>query len=153
MAEKSKFNVSKNTAKRTYNEIVFDSEMEMKYYRDVVCPAVESGDIVDYELQKPYILQPKFTHNDKNIKAITYVADFYVKYKDGREEVIDVKGCPDTVAKIKRKMFWYVYPDITYLWKTLSKIDGGWCNWEYVDEQRKLRKKAKKLIAKTEETI
>ena len=35
---KSKFNVEKDIAKRTYDGIVFDSVMEMKYYRDVVCP-------------------------------------------------------------------------------------------------------------------
>ena len=55
----SKFNVNKDTLKRTYDGIVFDSVLEMKYYRDVLCPLVESGDVVHHELQKPYELQPK----------------------------------------------------------------------------------------------
>lgn len=41
---RTKFNVDKDTSQRTYNDIVFDSIMEMKYYRDVLCPLMESGD-------------------------------------------------------------------------------------------------------------
>lgn len=68
---RSKFNVDKNTAKRTCNGIVFDSELEMKYYRDVVLPGVESGRIKYYELQKPYELQPKFVHGEKTVQPIS----------------------------------------------------------------------------------
>ena len=35
---KSKYNVDKDTTKRIYNGIVFDSVLEMKYYRDVILP-------------------------------------------------------------------------------------------------------------------
>ena len=142
---RSKYNVDKDTSKRTYNDIIFDSEMEMKYYRDVVLPQVESGEIVNFEMQKTIKLQPEFKRNDKKISAITYVADFVVQYSNGKEVVVDVKGCPDSIAKLKRKMLWYYYPDMDYKWLCLSKIDGGWCDWEYVDKQRKLRKKNKKL--------
>lgn len=141
---RNKFNVDKNTAKRTYNGITFDSELEMKYYRDVVLPGMESGHIKYYELQKPYELQPKFVHDDRTVQSIKYVADFYIEYADGRIEVIDTKGIPDSTAIIKRKMFWYVYPDIRYIWITYSKIDGGWCSYEYVKQQRNLRKKNKR---------
>lgn len=50
--ERSKFNVDKDKEKRTYDNIVFDSQLEMKYYRDVLCPAVESGEVTHFELQK-----------------------------------------------------------------------------------------------------
>ena len=142
--KRSKFNVDKDKAKRTCNGIVFDSELEMKYYRDVVLPGVESGRIKYYELQKPYELQPKFVHDGKIVQPIKYVADFYIEYADGSSEVIDTKGIPDSTAIIKRKMFWYVYPDIKYIWVTWSKIDGGWCDYEYVKQQRNLRRKNKK---------
>ena len=66
---KSKFNVSKDTSKRTYDGIIFDSELEMKYYRDVLCPLFQSGEAVSYELQKSYELQPKFKHDGKNYSA------------------------------------------------------------------------------------
>lgn len=143
-SERSKFNVSKNTSKRTCDGIVFDSQVEMRYYKEIVKPGVESGEIIEYELQKTYELQPKFTHEGKNIRAINYVADFFIRYKDGREEVVDTKGCPDSVALIKRKMFLYKYPEIKYNWIVWSKIDGGWCDYEYVKKQRAERKKAKK---------
>lgn len=50
--ERSKFNVDKDKEKRTYNNIVFDSQLEMKYYRDVLCPAVESGEVTYLSYRK-----------------------------------------------------------------------------------------------------
>ncbi len=114
----------------------------MKYYRDVLIPKKESGEVVRIERQKPYELQPKFKHDDKTVRAINYVADFFVVYSDGKEEVIDTKGFPDSVALMKRKMFWFLYPDIDYHWIAYSKIDGGWCDYEYVQKMRKERKKS-----------
>ena len=142
--ERTKFNVSKDTEKRTCDGIVFDSVTEMKYYRDVILPGMESGQIVACELQKPYELQPKFTHEGNTVKAITYVADFYIEYADGRIEVIDIKGAPDATAKLKRKLFWYRYPDIKYIWICLSLVDGGWCTYETVQAGRRERRKLKK---------
>ena len=141
---RNKYNVDEDKEKRTYDGIVFDSVVEMKYYRDVILPEAGSGKIKAFELQKPFVLQPKFIHGDKTILPITYVADFYVEYDDGSIEVIDIKGMADSVAKIKRKMFWYVYPDLQYKWISFSKTDGGWCDYDFVIEQRRKRKKEKK---------
>lgn len=140
----SKFNVDKDISKRTYEGITFDSVLEMKYYRDVVCPLKESGDIVYCELQKPYELQPKFEHDGFNVQPIKYVADFFIIYKDGREEVVDTKGYPDTTAIMKRKMFWYHYPDVTYKWITYSAMDGGWTDYEVVKKRRSAARLEKK---------
>lgn len=118
----------------------------MHYYRDVVLPAYNSGFITKYELQKKYILLPKYTHNGAVIQPITYVADFYIEYKDGSSVVIDTKGNADSVAKIKRKLFMYEYPELTYKWIGYSKIDGGWCDYEYIQVQRRKRKKTKRLM-------
>lgn len=141
---RSKYNVDSDAQKRTYNGIVFDSVLEMKYYRDVLCPLEKSGDIVSCELQKTYELQPKFSHDNKTVQPIKYVADFYVVYKDGHEEVVDTKGCPDSVALLKRKMFWFHYPNLLYRWVCYSKIDGGWCDYETVKKRRAERKRNKK---------
>ena len=141
---RSKFNVSSDKARRTFDGIVFDSELEMKYYRDVVLPAYNAGEIIKYELQKKYILQPSFKHDNETVRAIFYVADFYIEYADGHTEVIDTKGMPDNTALMKRKMYWYHFPDTIYKWVCYSKIDGGWCDYEYVKQQRKKRKLAKK---------
>jgi hypothetical protein len=138
---RTKFNVDKDKSKRTYDGIVFDSVLEMKYYRDVLCPAVESGDVVSYELQKPYELQPKFRHDGKSVQSIKYVADFFIVYKDGHEEVIDTKGCPDSVAILKRKLFWFRYPDVDYKWVTWVKKFGGWIEY---DEYKRLKRDEKR---------
>lgn len=148
--QRSKFNVDKDVSKRTYNDITFDSILEMKYYRDVLCPAVESGQVVKFELQKPYELQPKFTHDNRNVQPIKYVADFYIVYADGREEVIDTKGCPDTTAILKRKMFWYHYPDVNYKWITYIKKYGGWIDYDDYKRLKKQEKKTQKLIKENE---
>lgn len=139
---RTKFNVSKDNTNRTYNNIVFDSAMEMRYYKEIVVPLVESGDIIDFELQKPYELQPKFKHDNKTVQPIKYVADFFIVYKDGHEEVIDIKGFPDSVALLKRKLFWYHYPNVDYKWLTWVKKFGGWITHE---EYKKLKKQEKKL--------
>ena len=141
---RSKYNVSSDKSKRTYNNIVFDSELEMRYYRDVVLLGVQDGTIKSFELQKEYILQEKFKHDNKTIQPIKYVADFFIEYSDGHVEVLDTKGLPDSVAVLKRKMFWYVYPDIEFKWIGYSKCDGGWCDYEHIKKQRALRKKNKK---------
>lgn len=145
--ERSKYNVASNKEERTYDGIVFASGMEMKYYRDVILPLSESGEITHYELQKEYILQPKYTHNGKTIRPITYVADFYIEYADGRIEVIDTKGFADPVAQIKKKMFMYQHPDLPYKWITHVKKWGGWRDY---DDVKQLRREAKSAARKAE---
>ena len=141
IAGRTKFNVSKDTSKRTYDGIIFDSELEMKYYRDVLLPLVQSGEIVKYELQKPYELQPKFKHNGKTVQPIKYVTDFFIVYKDGHEEIVDTKGQPDNIAILKKKMMWYKYPDIDYKWVTFVKKFGGWIEY---DEYKRLKREEKR---------
>lgn len=138
---RTKFNVDKDTEKRSFDGIIFDSVLEMKYYRDVVLPKMESGEITYFELQKKYILQEGFIRNEKRVLPITYIADFYIEYSNGNSVVVDIKGCPDTTAKLKRKLFWYRYPNTDYKWITYIKKFGGWGDY---DEFNKLRREAKK---------
>ena len=91
----------------------FDSEMESHYYL-YLKQLKEMGEVVDFVLQPTYLLQEGFNLNGKRIRAITYKADFKVIYKDGHEEVIDVKGKLTEEFKIKRKMLLYKYRDITF---------------------------------------
>lgn len=140
---RTKFNVDKNADQRTFDGIVFDSALELRYYRDVLLPLIDSGEVVDYELQKPYELQPKFVHDGRTVQAIKYVADFYVKYKDGREDVIDIKGFADATAILKRKLFWYTFPELNYYWLSYSAVDSGWIKYEDLKKARAARKKAK----------
>lgn len=115
----------------------------MKYYRDVVLPMYNSGEIIKYELQKQFELQPKFVYNGETISAITYIADFVLYYPDDHKEVIEIKGKADSAALIKRKMFRYKYPDVIYKWLTLVQKYGGWCDYDYVKKCRSAAKKEK----------
>lgn len=145
-SSRTKFNVDKDTSKRTSCDgIVFDSVLEKKFYEEVIVPNVQSGIIAEYELQKKYILQNDFKRKKHIVRAITYVADFYVKLYDGREYVLDTKGMPDSIAKIKRKLFWHNFPTVDYYWVAYSKIDGGWLDYEYVQKQRRIRKRHPEL--------
>ena len=135
--------MSSDISKRTYNGIVFDSVLEMKFFRDVVLPGMGSGQFVSYELQKSYELQPKFTYQGKTIRPITYVADFVLELPDGHKYVIDTKGMPDSTAKLKAKLFHYKFPNIDYYWVSYSKIDGGWVTYEKLKAARANRKKLK----------
>lgn len=137
--------MGKDATKRTYNGITFDSILEMRYYKEVLLPLVKSGEVIKYELQKPYELQPKFVHDNKPVLPIKYIADFFILYKDGREEVIDTKGYPDSTAILKRKLFWYHYPTINYKWITWVKKFGGWIEYEKYKQLKREEKCAKKL--------
>lgn len=143
--KRTKFNVDKDKSKRTWNGIVFDSKLEMRYYRDVLCPLVESGEVTKLELQKKYELQSGFLRNGKKILPIIYVADFYVEYANGYMEVIDTKGMPDSVAKIKRKLFWFKHPNVNYRWVTYIKKFGGWIDYEQAKNMRNKEKQSKEI--------
>lgn len=145
---RTKFNVSKNLKHRTHNGIVFGSKLERDFYRDWLLPRYKDGRIVKFELQKRYNLQPSFEHEGKKIRAIDYVSDFYFVTASGREIVIDTKGLPTADAKMKRKMMWYVHPEVEFYWVAHSKKFGGWLEY---DELQKLKKEAKKRALQGEE--
>ena len=102
-----------NNKKTIVDGIKFDSEMESNYYI-YLKQLKEIGEVVDFILQPTYLLQEGFNLNGKRIRPITYKADFKVIYKDGHEEVIDVKGKITEEFKIKRKMLLYRYRDINF---------------------------------------
>lgn len=144
---KSKYNVEmSDKSKRTEDGITFDSALEARYYREVIKKGIQEGNIISYELQKKYELQPAFKYKNKTIRAITYTADFVVTYKDGHTEVIDTKGFPDQKAVMKKKMFLYKYPDITYKWIAYSKTDGGFIDYDELKKKRAARKKHKQNL-------
>lgn len=56
---------------------------------------------VDYQYRMPIVVN--------GIKICEYVADFRVRYADGREEIQDAKGFRTEVYKLKKKMVNAVY--------------------------------------------
>lgn len=94
------------------NGILFDSKAERDYYLLFILPRIQSGEITSVKIHPKYVLQPAFEKNGKKYRAITYSADFEVQYKDGRKEVIDVKGVETQVFKLKKKLFEFLYKDL-----------------------------------------
>ncbi len=91
---------------------IFDSKMERDYYIFELLPKLQSGEIVKIQFQPRFLLQPAFWKKGKRYRAIEYVADFKVVYKDGHKEIIDVKGFQTAVFQLKRKLFEYKYKDL-----------------------------------------
>ena len=138
--ERSKFNVSSNKEARTVSGILFDSNIEAKYFREYILSKMEAGEITRYELQPRYLLQEAFKHNGKRYKKIEYVADFLIEYKNGEELVVDIKGMVTETAKLKKKWFLKLYPEKKLAWLNFSKIDGGWVEIDVINANRKKRK-------------
>lgn len=86
--------------------IKFDSKAEANHYQELKL-LVAAGEITELTLQPKYVILDSYRHptTAKKIAATYYRADFLVKYKDGREEIIDVKGKKTDVYMLKRKMF------------------------------------------------
>jgi hypothetical protein len=142
--------------------IIFDSEMESKYYT-YLKELKANGIVESFNRQPKYILQEKFivvdgevifgTHRDfKKIKgrtkaptvqAIKYKSDFEVFYTDGHVEIVDPKGVATADFELKRKMFLCKYP--TKDLKVVQLYKGEWVDY-YVNKKRiAAEKKAKKL--------
>lgn len=104
-----------NNKKIMFNNIIFDSKDELKYYNYLLTKY--SADQIT--LQPSYILQPKFKceHTNKTIRAITYTADFKIG-----DIVIDVKGMQTEVFKIKAKLFKYEYPELQLIVGTSKEL-------------------------------
>ncbi len=122
--------------------ITFDSKIEGKYYSDLKVKK-ELGFVRSFKLQPVYELQPKFMKGDKKYRNITLKADFEVVLRDWSILTVDIKGFPTETAKLKKKLFDYIYKNKNLVWLTYSKIDGGWIEYEDLKKARKLRKKEK----------
>lgn len=89
----------------------FDSKAERRYYLKLK-QLKAAGKVIDFEMQKPFVIFEGFSKNGKKYQAITYKADFFVTYADGEQVVIDVKGQDKVTADfaIKFKLFHAQYP-------------------------------------------
>lgn len=130
--------MSKYNAKKVeYKGIVFDSTVECDYYQYL---ERNLGDEYDHiELQPRYELIPKVNKQRKT----EYIADFAL-WKDNKLlEVIDVKGMPTEVAKLKAKIFRDKYPNIKLTWICKAPKYTG-LEWIKYDELIKVRRKRKR---------
>ena len=144
--KRSKYHVDiseKGKKDRTYNGITYDSKTEMLFVKEFINPRIESREIKSYERQVEYVLQDKFKYNGKTILPIKYRSDFNVVWADGTLQVFDVKGQPDAMSLLKRKMMWAKYPDanLTFICRNLKY--GGWIEYDTLKKLRKEEKKKK----------
>ncbi len=104
-----------NAVKTEIDGIKFDSKAEANYYSELLI-LKKAGVVKSFIMQKDFTLQEAFTReNGERIKATRYRADFVVKYADGHEEVVDVKGMKTRVYINKKKRLLEKYPDINFI--------------------------------------
>ena len=114
LAKGSKYRNKKAIA----DNIEFDSIAEMERYKQL-CLMESAGAISDLRLQPRYELQRGFTDSSGvKQRAITYVADFEFRERISagvwRWIVEDVKGKAVPVYLLKKKLFLFKYPDLTF---------------------------------------
>ena len=94
----------------------FDSKREYSVYCELKL-LKRTGEIVELERQPEFLLQKKFRRGKANHRAIIYRADFRVTYRDGRQEVIDVKStitAKNREYRLKIKLLLYKYPELAF---------------------------------------
>lgn len=79
-------------APRSPAEPEFDSEAERRYYYKVIAPALQDGTIAKVTLHKTFELLPPAENNGRKYRAIHYSPDFFIEYKGGRTDVVEIKG-------------------------------------------------------------
>ncbi|MGG0516616.1 DUF1064 domain-containing protein [Bacillus pseudomycoides] len=99
-----------NSRKTVVLGIEFDSKTEAEYYLFLK----SNPEVVEIKLQPQYMLLEGFyitTRDGKRKKRRDwkFIADFLVTYKDGTQEVIDVKGYANDRFPYMKKMFEYRY--------------------------------------------
>lgn len=120
---------------------VFDSKAEADYYSGLKVRQA-AGEVISFELQPLFTLQPAFIKNGKKYQGITYSADFMVYLPNGDIEVIDIKGMETEVFKIKRKLFECKYQHLQLILLKHVKKYGGFIT---LDEYKKLKREEEKL--------
>jgi len=148
--KRSKYGVDqtkKGIEKRTYNGQIYDSLTELQFLQEYIEPKMGSGEIIKWERQITFTLQEGFIYKGKKILPINYIADYIIYWNNNTRTIIDVKGMPDSVAKIKRKLFQYKYPNEDYIWMCRSvkygSSDSNWLLYEDLERKRKEDKKKK----------
>lgn len=149
--KRSKYGVDqtkKGIEKRTYNGEVYDSLAELQFLKEVIEVKMGSGEITKWERQVKFTLQEGFTYKGKKVLPINYIADYVIYLPNNGRVIIDVKGNPDQVSKLKKKMMMYKYPNENYIWvcrsiKYSSNKDMPWLLYEDLEKKRKENKKKK----------
>ena len=109
-----------NARKTTVCGRTFDSRREAEIYLDLLSRK-QAGEIVRIGFQPQYTLLSGFKDNTgKNQKPITYTADFFVTYADGRSEVIEVKGVRTRDYLLRKKLFLHMMRETDIIFREVK---------------------------------
>lgn len=129
--------------KTVIDGITFDSRTEAEYYK-YLKSLERNKKIYRLRCHPVYVLQESIERHGKKYKAIKYIADFeYWSEEEQTNVVVDVKGYAMEDARLKRKMFVYMYPSYRLEWvaKSNKYSETGWIDY---DELQRLRRKARR---------
>ena len=109
-----------NARKTTVCGHTFDSRREAEIYLDLLSRK-QHGEIIRIGLQPSYTLLEGFRDNQGNKqRAITYTADFFVTYADGRNEVIEVKGVRTRDYQLRKKLFLHMMRETDIVFREVN---------------------------------
>ena len=109
-----------NARKTTVCGRTFDSKREAEIYLDLLSRK-QYGEIVRIGFQPSYTLLAGFKDNQGNKqRAITYTADFFVTYADGRSEVIEVKGVKTRDYLLRKKLFLHMMRETDIIFREVK---------------------------------
>ena len=106
----------KNAKKIQIGDVKFDSKLEGYAYQ------IFQGMGFTFEHQFPFVLQEKCRFHGEAVREIKWITDFcFPEHKI----VVDTKGYPTEIAKLKIKMFKFQHPNYTlFLPKNQKEVDG-----------------------------
>ncbi len=102
----------RNTRRKTVDNIQFRSTLEADAYQ-ILKSWQRAGAITNLELQPRFLLQPKFRHEGKTIRAMHYTADFRF-VRNFRTVVLECKGFRTQPYMQRRKQFLFRYPEVIF---------------------------------------
>lgn len=103
----------RNTRRKEVDGIPFRSTLEADAYQ-ILKSWQRAGVISNLELQPRFLLQPKFRHEGKTIRAMHYRPDFRYT-RAGATFVVEVKGFRTEPYRMRRKQFLFRYPQLIFM--------------------------------------
>lgn len=136
--------------KCTYEGLNFDSLVERDYWI-FLREKQDKGEVFNLEIQKNFLLQEGFRMDDgTKIQEISYTCDQYYIDKNGKVNIVDVKGCEFTITepfRLRFKMLKNLHRD--WIYHVVIRYDGKWIDLESKEDKKiykelKAKKKAER---------
>ena len=79
----------------------FESGLEARYYETEIAPRIYAGLIDTVETHKEFLLMPAGEYCGLKLHSAKYTPDFFIVYKNGSVEVVEVKSKPCGVCRAR----------------------------------------------------